>query len=155
MAGCLAELPFEQHQRQVLRHHVGNSVRLAYLHRGITCPLAAMGMQDVGLAVFPRIVIIHRAHDRHPTVHVPPYQPRDAPLIRLADGDAVHHVLVATEGQLEVSLRPDRQSQLHIAQYTHLVAQCREGLGLIQTEQASIGREEGRYLENMHLRMKE
>ena len=78
-----AKLPFQQHQRQVFRHNVGNLVLLPYLHSRKACPLGTMGMNDVGLSVTALIVFKHRLYDGNPSAHIHTDSSRQSALKRL------------------------------------------------------------------------
>ena len=78
-----AKLPFQQHQRQVFRHHVRNLVLLSYLHCRIACPLATMSMNDVGLSVAAHIVFKHRLNNGNPPTYIRADSSRQSALKRL------------------------------------------------------------------------
>ena len=75
------------------------------IHGSIARPLAAMGMQDVGLAVLADILVEHGVDNMNPAVDIILYQPGNATLIALADGNAVQPMLVAAKRQCQVVLQ--------------------------------------------------
>ena len=119
-------------------------------HRRIATPLRTMGVENIRMTVFVGIVVEHITNDLYPTTDVPSDCERDATLERLTDGDAVTLMFITAERQGEKAFQSDGDTQLHIAEDTHLVILRLQGLGLIEAELTAIGGEEGRYLQDMH-----
>ena len=109
-----------------------------------------MGVEDVRTAILVGIVVEHLTDDLYPTTDIPTDGQGNATLKRLTDGDAVTLMFITTKRQGEEAFQSDGNTQLHIAEDTHLVALRLQGFGLIEAELPAIGGEEGWYLQDMH-----
>jgi len=140
--GCRTELLLQQHERKMLRDNVRDAILPTDEHGSITRPLGTMGMEDVGTPIGSDISGEHAAHDGNPPVDVEPYEPGQTALIGLKDGNALQLMLVTMVRKRQIIFQPNRDTELHIAQNTHFMANACQGLGLVEAETSSIGRKE-------------